>query len=311
MNEQQALSKMIPPGRVRPQSYMGGVMQVHLGRSCDLACNFCTQASNLGGKSVFMKPDQFEQAILTLKDYFGVIGIFGGNPCMNPNFEEICSILREHIPFHRRGLWSNNPLGKGKTCRETFNPLVSNLNVHLNQAAYDEFKRDWPECDPVGLHNDSRHSPPFVALQDVIEDEEKRWELISNCDINMGWSAMVGVFRGELRGWFCELAGAQSILHQNNPDYPDTGVKIEPGWWKRPMEDFSHQVRLHCHACGIPLRGHGELSQSEDGKEQVSKTHQDVFKPKRKNREVEIVATLEELGSTLNRVTDYLQNGRR
>ena len=126
MNEQQALSKLIPPGQVRPGAYQGGVMQVNLGRGCDFSCVGCTQGSQLAGKPNFMKPEQFEQAVLTLKDYFGVVACFGGNPALNPQFEECCDILQKHITFHRRGLWCNNPQGKAKKMRETFNPSISN-----------------------------------------------------------------------------------------------------------------------------------------------------------------------------------------
>src|SRR5262249_9364997 len=153
----------------------------------------------------------------------------------------------------------NNLLGHGVTCRKTFNPDVSNLNVHLNSEAYEEIRRDWPMAEPKGLESDSSHSPPYVAMQDM-EDmtDDDRWELIGNCDVNQRWSAIITVFRGDLRGYFCELAGAQAVLHQHEPDYPDLGSRIEPGWWNRPIEAFSSQVRYHCFACGHPLRGRGD-----------------------------------------------------
>ncbi len=167
MNKQQALSQMIAPGDKRKGKYREGIIQIWVTRACDRHCFGCTQGSNLLGNTGFITPEQFEQACISLKDYFGVVGVFGGNPTIHPQFSLLCEILRREIPFERRGLWSNNLLGKGKAARRTFNPAVSNLNVHLNRKAYEEFRHDWPEAHVFGLHQDSRHSPPFVAIQDV------------------------------------------------------------------------------------------------------------------------------------------------
>jgi hypothetical protein len=257
-------------------------------------------------------PDQFATALDSLKDYWGVIGMFGGNPATHPKFAELCEIMRDKVPFVQRGLWCNHPRGKGNVARITFNPLVSNLNVHLDREAHEEFRTSWPECTPVlkGLDQDSRHSPPYVALKDVVADRDERWRLIEDCDINKYWSSMICVFREELRAFFCEIAGAQAMLHQNDPKYPDTGLVVTPNWWQQAPAAFEHQVEKHCHECGIPLKGRGDLAVL--GKvEQVSKTHLDIYQLKTKGREVQLVHNRSELGSDpLPRVTDYIENGR-
>lgn len=348
MTEQELLTKMVAPGQRRANKWLGGVIQIHVTRSCDKACYGCTQLSQLGGKTTFITPDQFRTACRSLKGYFGVVGLFGGNPALHPQFEALCEIMREEVPFEQRGLWCNNPINASKVSamRQTFNPAVSNLNVHLDKAAYDLFKSGWPESMPFGLQKDSRHSPCYVAMKDLDQlpefdaqkrhvasrpnTEENRHALIADCDINQHWSAMIGVFRGKLRAWFCEIAGAQAMAHQDEPDYPDTGISIEvwdnpPGsglnitavdntWWTLPMKDFAHQVRKHCHECSVPLRGYGELAQQADdkGKEQVSPTHASLFKPKRKGRAVELVTTLDQVKpAALNKMIDYLGNSVR
>ena len=196
--------------------------------------------------------------------------------------------------------------------QKTFNPSVSNLNVHLDKKSHDEFKRDWPECRPFGLQNDSRHSPPFIAMQDIIESEQARWSLITDCDINKHWSAMICVFRNELRGFFCEIAGAQAILHQYNLEHPDLGLKITEDWWQKPMQCFAAQAKIYCHACGIPLRAYGELACATDGYERTSKTHAEIYKPKRAGRPVKVIDSFNQLGKILNtKMTDYLGNAKR
>ncbi len=360
MTEDECLGKMVPPGKVRPGKPRGGVIQIHVTRACDKACFACTQGSNLGGKTHFMTPEQFDTACKSLKGYFGTVGVFGGNPATSPHFKEYCKILRSHFPKSKCGLWCNNPRGHGAEMRRTFDPGVSNLNVHLDRAAYDEFKREWPESRPFGLDKDSRHSPPFVAMQDVLRrrcepcggtgyglgaspdrgnpecgfcggsgtvyDESRAFDLISNCDVNQHWSALIGLFRGELRAWFCEVAGAQAMLHQDEPEYPDTGLAVchdgnvkihsdgglDRAWWEMPMYAFVGQVRKHCHECGVPLRGHGMLAQGpEDQTEQVSATHQLVYKPKRSGRRVELVTVPSQLGDPLGKMTDYMGNAAK
>lgn len=341
MNEQQALARMVPPGAKRAGKWRMGVIQVWVTRACDNSCFGCTQGSNLGGRPGFITPDQFETALLSLKDYFGVVGTFGGNPALHPRFEELCALVRRHVPFPQRGLWCNNPVTveRARVMRETFNPAHSNLNVHLSKKAYDMFKEGWPECRPVGLDRDSRHSPVHLAMRDldslptpkssrgegtgfaerVPNTEEARYDLISQCDINQHWSAMVGVFRGGVRAWFCEVAGAQAMLHQDDPEYPDTGMPVVSAagrpiasWWRLSMSAFAGQVRKHCHECGVPLRGAGELAMTDDpgAVEYTSRTHLPVFGPKRKGRGVVVATDLLELGTgRVHNVVSYLENG--
>ena len=317
MDEAQALARMVPPSKHRKNAWRGGIIQIWVTRSCDKACFGCTQGSNLAGKSTDMTPEQFEAAVLALKGFWGVYGVFGGNPAVSKNFETYCDILRKHVPKEQCGLWCNKLFGKGKVAAKTFNPKVSNLNVHLDQEAFDEFKRDWPGSRPFGLKEESRHAPVYVAMQDVVDEhgnhipESEQWDKIANCDINQNWSSMICVFRGQLRGFFCEIAGAQAMLHQHEPDYPDTGVPVVEGWWQRPMVDFAEQVRTHCKACGVPLRGYGSLAQDESGIEQVSATHAGIYKPKRVGREVQLVQLRSEVSEeALTRVTDYVQNSK-
>src|SRR4051812_33792441 len=108
-----------------------------------------------------------------------------------------------------------------------------------------------------------------------------------------------------------------------NPDY---GKPLDEGpvaWWELPMLSFSSQFRKHCHECGIPLRGHGELAQadmlpssshnrgSETFHEQTSKTHASIYLPKRTGRSVQLVMAPDELGAPVPRVIDYLRNAGR
>lgn len=313
MDEAQALARMIPPFKPRPSIWRQGVLQILVTRACDKACFGCTQNSQLGGKPVMITPEEYEQALKSLSGYFGVIGMFGGNPSLHPKFDALCSILRAHFPKDQCGIWCNHPKGKGHIMRTTFNPLISNLNVHQDREAWDEFQRDWPECKGTpnlkGLTTDSRHSPPLVSMTDVGIPEEQRWDKIANCDINKFWSAIIMPIPGKgLRAFFCEVAGSMASLHADDPSWPDTGMEVTPGWWKKPMTAFANQVRHNCHHCGVPLKRYGQLANGGEY-EEVSQTHAANFKPKVKDRKVALI-TVDNVGDrVLEKATEYIANG--
>lgn len=294
---------MKAPGDKRP-TWMNGIIQIHITRACDLACSHCTQGSNFGGKPVMMTLENFENAVKSLQDYFGVVGIFGGNPTMHPQFPQICRILRAYIPKERCGLWSNNLRGFGAICRETFNPEVSNLNVHCSDAAYEEMKRDWPECNPIGRY-DSSHSPVYISMKDLNIPYEDMVRMINHCDINQLWSPIICQTRFGLRAFFCEIAGAQAMLME--PDI-DTGLRVTPNWWKLPIYCFEDQIRTHCFQCGVPLRGKGDLAVNGT-KEYVSRTYLPIAKLKKKEKEIKVVEKLSDLDGNVDRATDYIKNG--
>ncbi len=306
------IGQMRAPSDLRETTYRRGVMQIHITNICNLTCPNCSQGCNLVTHPQSMTLEQFEQAIISVKDYYGVIGIYGGNPTMHHKFKEICEILRKHIPYEQRGLFTNTLSGHGAICRETFNPRYSNLNIHADMDVYREFEQTWPESVQLnmvkGLEH-SRHTPPWVAIKDM-EDltPEDQWRVILTCDINKYWSAMIGLFRGQVRAWFCELAGAQSRLHEDDKDYPDTGLPVEPGWWKLPIINFQHQVNRHCFDCGIPLRGYGDLDNGT--MEYVSKTHLPIYKLKSPHGKlIKVVTNTSQLDGHVQRSTDYIENG--
>lgn len=315
-NEAQTLPLMVPPWQRRPNAWRGGIIQIHVTRACDKACFGCTQNSQLVGTTEFMTPEDFRTAVQSLAGYWGVIGVFGGNPALSRHFRDYCRILQELVPFEQRGLWCNKAFGHAGWMRETFNPAVSNINVHQDREAWDVFRREWPELQPgknlFGLLDDSRHSPVHGSMIDLGVPEAERWDRISRCDINQYWSSMIGLFRGELRAWFCEVAGAQAIYFQQLPDYPDTGLPVEPGWWERPMEDFAGQVRQHCHNCLQPLKGYGEMANAMNGVERTTESYAELFRPKDRHRQVAIVTELQDLRpGALSSTVDYLGNASK
>lgn len=309
---------MVVPSDRRPGIWRGGVLQVMVTRACDLSCFGCTAGSNLRHNPSVMTPEQFEQAVDSLDGYFGVVGVFGGNPCTSRHFKDYCRILRAKVPFEQRGIWTNNLLGNGPVCRITFNPSVSNINVHMDSEAYAEFRRDWPEALDArpdhtrrGLTEDARHGTPWVSPTELGIPEAERWQAIGQCDVNRHWSAIVTLVRGELRAYFCEVAGHMAALHADNPDWsgsgqpmPDVGLPVTPGWWRKPLAEFADQVRTCCHHCAIPLRRPGQLAIGGEA-EEFSRTHQFIARPKRLPRKIDLI-TIPQLVRPDRPATEYL-----
>jgi hypothetical protein len=98
--------------------------------------------------------------------------------------------------------------------------------------------------------SECRHSPILVAISDVIPDAAERERLIDNCWLQEMWSATItpkGFF-------FCEVAGAMDMLF-GGPG----GLPVEPGCWRRPLEDFREQIERWCSRCGVPLNLRGRI----------------------------------------------------
>jgi hypothetical protein len=254
---QETLAKMKSPADTRPGAWRGGVIQVKVTTYCDLDCKNCSVAVGIARKlkrQWNMPVEAYREALKSLKGFPGVVGLFGGNPCLHPQFEDLCQILEDEFPDKdQRGLWSNRLYGHGTTCRRVFSPQHSNLNVHGVQKAYEEIRWDWPEANPVGLKEPSMHGPLFGALKDVGYTEAEMWAAVGNCPINQNWSACItytpGSVRDKVRGYFCEIAATQAEI--SGEWY--AGIPVYPGWWVGHMEKYKHQVDFHCRHCLVPM----------------------------------------------------------
>lgn len=276
---------MIPAGMKGPAdrratAWRGGTIHIKILSYCDLDCQQCDAAVGIlrGLKLGFvMTPEQFRIAARSLNGYFGLIGIYGGNPCMHPQFEEICRIFAEEIPDRQqRGLWTDNLRGQGKICRETFNPAMSNLNCHGIRSAYDEMRQDWPEAKPIGLgdfkHDPSEHAPYFGSMADLGLSDEEMEKRLGDCGFNQEWSAMITQVKGRLVAYFCEIAATMAEVMND----PSRGMTPGPGWWSKPLAAFENQICGYCTRCLIPMNGRKSPADAR-GTEQYTKTWEPVF----------------------------------
>lgn len=174
-----------------------------------------------------MTPEYAEKAFLSLADFPGRVGIMGGEPAMHPKFDEILAIYRDIIKDRRRReFWTAGFkwLENQDVINETFDKDRINYNDHIAYGG--------------------KHQPLLVALDDVVDDEEWKQQLIDNCSFANHWSASITP-KG---GFFCEIAASLDWLFDGPGGFP-----IEPGWWDKDKPDFQEQIDRYCGMCSGAL----------------------------------------------------------
>jgi hypothetical protein len=230
------------------------IIQIDVTNICDRSCANCTRFCGhyRPEKNYFMDVDYYEKAVISLKDFPGVIGMIGGEPTLHPRFKDLCEILDYHIKEKwRKGLWSN----KGGKFREN-KKLIYRTFGHFNLNDH--------------VSDDISHTPILVASEDMIRDgtiTEDEWrKYTASCWVQTTWSATItpkGAF-------FCEVAGMLDYLFDGNNGWD---IEKEPDWWKKQIPEYSAQIEWACRKCGcqLPLRP----KRSSEGIDDVSPSNLD------------------------------------
>jgi hypothetical protein len=214
-----------------------------------------------------MSLECFEGACISVADWPGLVAMFGGNPCVHPQFPELCRIMAKHITPEHRGLWTNNLMKHGAIAAETFGRGVGrfnagglNLNAHMNGAAADEMNRWFPgRVIGQSIHSPAKHAGLLLDYRDFGITEDQWTALRESCDYNRDWSGAIVEREGKPFGYFCEIAAAMDGIRGEN-----SGIVAVPGWWREPMATFAGQVKNCCdRGCGGPLRDKGNLDSDE------------------------------------------------
>ena len=233
------------------------IIQIVITRKCnEWSCSNCTQLLPFRKDPVEMSLDCIEQALLSVRDWPGVVACFGGNPCNHSKFEQVLELWLKYVPEqNRRGLWSNNLMGHGPIIKQTFYPHGRfNLNVHgdLDSAQY---MQKWLPGVKVWGTRPSRHGGVLGCHKDYGYGDAEWTSLRERCDINRNWSAGVYERQGKPYAYFCEVAGSiDGITGENN------GIPAVPGWWREKISTYQHQVANCCDRhCIVPLRTEGHF----------------------------------------------------
>lgn len=213
------------------------IIQVDVTNVCDRACSNCTRFCGhyRPDRLYFMDPDYYEKAIMTLRDFDGVIGMIGGEPTLHPHFEELCGILKRHVPDReKRGLWSN----MGGKYQQHYD---------LIQDTFGYFNLNDHSSNPI------THTPILVASEDLMRDRrmtEQEWrEYTDKCWVQMTWSATITP-KG---AYFCEVAGMLDYLFEGSIGW---SIDENPLWTHKNISEYASQREWACRKCGcqVPLR---------------------------------------------------------
>src|SRR5579859_4242969 len=233
---------------------------------CDLQCSNCTRLLAQQRRKWDMTLDNFRVALQSMRGYPGIIAMIGGNPCLHPQFPDLCRIFVEEIGEPRqRGLWSNNVFAHQEVIAKTFG--VYNLNPHNDERGVKSIEKLRKLVDVKYHHGSSYHAPLLTAVRDVIPDEGAMWDAIANCDINRNWSASIVQNQGHLRAYFCEVAASFDLARGEDHGHP-----VVEGWWRKAIEEFGSQIRHFCPGCGVPARLEGRLDSEDTDDYSVSNT---------------------------------------
>jgi len=286
-------------GKMRSPEHMH-IICVDVTNKCDLACSNCTRLLKNQDSLWEMTPENFRLSLRSLKDFKGIIAMIGGNPCVHTKFEELCQIFVEEIPNQfQRGLWTNNYFKHREVIEKTFGAL--NLNPHNEERANEKLKdlhdvmvskRGFNGGFYVG---NSHHAPLLTAVKDLYPEQDM-WEKIAGCDVNREWSASIVQNKGELRAYFCEVAASFDLARGT-----DNGHQVVEGWWKKPIKDFSGQIKHFCTGCGVPARLRGSMDNEEI--DTYTKSNADLaMKSQVKGRKIQLLETEKALE---HKVTEY------
>jgi len=250
------------------------------------ACSNCTRLLGHETKRYFMTPEQFEQCVKVAAPFIRhskvdlglrenrnrrrlpprkkVLGIFGGEPLLHPQFPELVDIMCQYVPKIHRGLWTSFDWVNGADKRwGSYRVQVEKLlgenptgDVWGNQTGY----INW------NMHEESQpceHSSVLAASQDLVKDEKKRWDLISKCWVQTEWSAAYALdYNQEAKFYFCEVASSFDRVFNLG-----TGLPVEDGVWShhlwferdeqgvlRPHGPYAKQILSTCGRCGAALK---------------------------------------------------------
>lgn len=235
------------------------IIQIDITNACVFQCSNCTRFCGHHKKPFFMDFETFKRAVDSLDGYVGTVGLMGGEPTLNPDFERMAEYLASRKPKKISGMMLRPqkhfmdgihdlefdhtffyPCGSDK--RQTVDGPGLWATTLGNYKKYYETIQDCIQYQALNDHsNIMYHQPALISRKSLgISDEE--WEKKrDNCWVQNLWSASItpkGAF-------FCEVAGSLDMLF----DGPG-GWEIEPGWWKREPTDFVSQLQW-CELCGL------------------------------------------------------------
>lgn len=256
------------------------IIQIDVTNACIHHCSNCTRFCGHHKKNFFMDFETFKRAVDSLDGYVGTIGIMGGEPTLNPEFEKMVEYLATKKPQMQTDVMlrpqqhfmdSIYDLEMAHTfahpclgdVRQTVNGPGLWSAISENYKKYYETIQDNIQYQALNDHTNAMYHQPALISRKALGIPDEEWlKLRDNCWIQNVWSATItpkGAF-------FCEIAGALDMLFDGPGGWP-----IESGWWKKTPEEFGDQLHW-CELCGLACN-----TFMRDANEEVYDVSEDIY----------------------------------
>lgn len=209
--------------------YEAWCCQIELTNYCGINCLYCSRYNShlRHDQRQHMSLDQLRQALDSLRNWPGRIGIIGGEPLLHPQFKEACDLIRSMYPPQKMMLWTSG----GKRWEE-YKPLIKKT---FKDVAYNEHNESQKET--------CQHQPLTVSIKEAVPAENIRKQLIDDCWVQRTWCPTITPYGA----YFCEVGAAQDILLNGG----ENAWPITPDWWQKVPSQFQDQVVQFCDNCGM------------------------------------------------------------
>ena len=256
------------------------------------ACSNCTRLLGHEPTRYYMRTDQFEQCVKVAAPFIAhsapdigmkvnrdnlnnrntgirsrkkVLGIFGGEPLMHPQFPDLVDIMIKYVPQANRGLWTSFDWvnGESKTWGKYRNQVERLLGPKPDSNVLRFEGSGYINWNMHEEHQKCEHAPVLAAAQDLIPDEKQRWDVIEKCWVQSEWSAAYALdYNNQPKFYFCEIASSFDRVFNLG-----TGLNVEEGVWShalwferdeqgvlRPKGLYANQILKTCNRCGASLK---------------------------------------------------------
>lgn len=258
------------------------------------SCSNCTRGIAHIAKRHVMKLDDIERALQCLSAFplesdpcpqgrRKVVGCFGAEPLLHPDFPEIVDLFIQYIPnVWNRGLWTSLDWKTYKHQRygEAKSHVERIVGHKPNGTVWERQRNRYGDGGYLNwnMHSEKQtchHSSVLIGIQEAIADENQRYEMISQCPYQREWSPLIGPDADNaIKFWFCEVAQTHSrIFGLNN------GILLSDDCWKGdiefcrtedgtliPVGPYAQQIIQNCNRCSgaMPVPGRRDLDFSDD-----------------------------------------------
>ncbi len=243
------------------------IIQVETCTVCANRCSGCTRGIHLRDSLNFHTLEYIEQALKSLSETKYIVGCFGGEPTLHPEFEKICHLYQKYYTKSQCGLWTSGG-NKFKEHRKLIDQTFGIINYNNHSGAV-------------------FHQPPFISVKEIISDDIERSQLITMCWVHHLWSAIIT----PNGAYFCEVASTLDHFLKKN-----LGVPFDKNWLKDQRLNKQYEL---CQECGMCLK---TLSVPDSHHQEIISQNFQKLIPEKHNTRLQICRDIQDLKEIGNMV---------